>query len=211
MDQVKEFIKEKKSICIIVVVAIIIAIVGGVVGAIISNGKNNESSYNSMYSSCVDSINEMNDNSEAVITIISDIWQEAGPDKVGEILTSMLSATSENDEIKYSYYVEQALKLSSYSYNKKEKVYECAKIYQNSYMQITKSQNSVEEKLKELKRKYNKNHESEIQALLDYFSKSKSYAQLATNPTGSLLNYNSSKSNLKSDITELKQKAEFNK
>lgn len=199
-----------KIIIPIVVVAVIV-VIGAIVGISITTGeKNKESDYKSMYTSCINIIDEMNDNSETVTSMVSSIWQEAGPSKISETLASMLLATSENSSIANSYYIQKAFDISSYSSSKAE-VYKYAKKYQEAYTQITTKQKTVEEKLKELKEKHNKEHESEIQTLLDYFSKSRSYAQLALEPSGSLMNYNNSKSTLKSEVTELKQKAEFNK
>lgn len=207
MEQEK---KKKSKLKIIIPIILVIAIV--IIAIVIMSKNSNRGGYNSMYTSTLDKINNMNKNSETVTEIVSNIWKETGPSRISETLVSMLTAKSEDDYIENSPWIATAIGIdyNTLSSKSKKEIYNFAKKYQDVYMQIVADQNTIEDNLKELMEKYGRKNQSEIQTLIDYFSKSKSYAQLAIDPSGySLSSYNSSKSNFKSEIEELKQKAEL--
>ena len=189
--------------------------------------------YDQEYDSIIESISTMNEGSNYITSVVMAVWQEAGASEAGSCLVEMLSPSCEDDCLNMSVdslsniidafgiddsksWEYQCDHGGNYAKNLQKfgvlkQIYEYCSTYQDKYYNVYNSQNDIKASIKTLKQSVDSEHSDAIEALEEYYLKSCSYADWALNPSGNLINYSSSCSGYKNELSELKTKAEFEK
>ncbi|MBE5932253.1 MAG: hypothetical protein E7263_02390 [Lachnospiraceae bacterium] len=187
-------------------------------------GKDKEKEVADTYSEDFDKlysdIGELKTHSDTVTGIVTFTWEEAGPDRTKGVLSNLIAFDTSSPETSMAYcdigaFIEGNTTID-YNFGEftpadKEKVDAIIIEYQTSYNELSTLDASILTELKEFKNKHNEKHPEGVAALTEYYTETSSYASLALNPTGSLMDYMDNVSTFKTSIDSLKKTADLAK
>ncbi|MBQ9934657.1 MAG: hypothetical protein IJO70_02320 [Lachnospiraceae bacterium] len=187
-------------------------------------GKDKEKEVADTYSEDFDKlysdIGELKTHSDTVSGIVTYTWEEAGPDKTKRELSNLIAFDTSTPETSMDYcdiaYFIEGNTTIDYRFGEftaadKAKVDAIVIEYQTSYNELSSLDAAILSELKEFKNKHNEKHPEGVSALTDYYTETSSYANLALNPTGSLMDYMDNVSTFKTSIDSLKKAADLAK
>lgn len=187
-----------------------------------SSVSNEEMNYDTEFDKIMESIDDMNVNSEYICDLILTMWQSVDTDTLTGCIYTLKNLKSTDDDEFYSssgpnpMNVATALDLHklSPSYDSpkvRSAIYDYAVKFQEATKNVSEAKNDLKEQIKTIKDTMGNEHENGIKALQDYYIKSSTLADFALEPSGSLITYSNSYKEIKDNITEAKNTADLAK